>query len=84
MLKVTLSRLLAVALRMYLTLHILLFAQTMSVLNPGFHPQAGHPDVTGIPQVNYSTSQQQLPSMPAEVSYLTKSPITTKPVVHTN
>ena len=78
MLKVTLSRLLlAVALRMYLTLHLLLFAQSMSVLNPGFYPQAGHPDVTGIPQVNYSTSQQQ-------VSYLTKSPITTKPVVHTN
>ena len=27
------------------------------VLNPGFHPQARHPDVTRIPQVNYSTSQ---------------------------
>ena len=27
------------------------------VLNPGFHPREGHPDVTSIPQVNYSTSQ---------------------------
>ena len=54
------------------------------VLNPSFHPQAGHPDVTGIPQVNYSTSQQQLPSMPAAVTYLTKTPITTKPIVCTN
>ena len=27
------------------------------VLNPSFHPWAGHLDVTGIPQVNYSTSQ---------------------------
>ena len=54
------------------------------VLNPGFHPQAGHADVTGIPQVNYSTSQRQLPSTPAEVTYLTKTPITTKPVVNTN
>ena len=27
------------------------------VLNPGCHPRAGNPDVTGIPQVNYSTSQ---------------------------
>ena len=43
-----------------------------TLLNPGFHPRAGHLDVTGIPQVNYSTSQQQLPSTPAEVAYLTK------------
>ena len=54
------------------------------ILNPGFHPWAGHPDVIGIPQVNYSTSQRQLPSMPAEISYLTETPITTKPVVRTN
>ena len=54
------------------------------VLNPGFHPWAGHPDVTGLPQVNYSTSQRQLPSTPAEVAYLTKTLITTKPIVHTN
>ena len=27
------------------------------VLNPGFHPRAGQQDETGIPQVNYSTSQ---------------------------
>ena len=54
------------------------------VLNPGFHPRVGNPDVTGIPLVNYSTSQQQLTSMQAEVTYLTKTPITTKPVVHTN
>ena len=50
------------------------------VLNP-----EGNPDVTGIPQVNYSTSQRQLTSTQAEVAYLTKVPITTKPVlVHTN
>ena len=54
------------------------------VLNPGFHPRAGNLDVTGIPQVNYSTSQRQLTSMQAEVAYLTKPPITTKPVVRTN
>ena len=54
------------------------------LLNPGFHPWAGSLDVTGIPQVNYSTSQRQLTSMQAEVAYLTKVPITTKPVVHTN
>ena len=53
------------------------------VLNPSFHPWSGHPDVTGIPQVYYSTSQRQLPSMPAEVTYLTKTPITTKPIVWT-
>ena len=54
------------------------------VLNPSFHPRAGHPDVTGIPQVNYSTSQQQLPRMPAEVAYLTKTPISTEQIVCTN
>ena len=54
------------------------------VLNPGFHPRAANPDVTGIPQVNYCTSQQQLTSMQAEVAYLTKVPITTKPVFCTN
>ena len=27
------------------------------VLNHGFYPWVGNPDVTGIPQVNYSTSQ---------------------------
>ena len=27
------------------------------VLNPGFNPQSGNPEVTGIPQVDYSTSQ---------------------------
>ena len=27
------------------------------VLNPSFYPWVGNPDVTGIPQVNYSTSQ---------------------------
>ena len=53
-------------------------------LNPGFHPRAGHPDVASIPQVNYSTSQRQLPSTPVEVYYLKKTPITTKPVLHTN
>ena len=54
------------------------------MFNPGFHPRAGNPDVTGIPQVNYSTSQRQLTSMQAEVAYLTKTRITTKPVVRTN
>ena len=54
------------------------------VLNPRFHPRVGNPDVTGIPQVNYSTSQRQLTSTQAKVAYLTKTPITTKPVVHTN
>ena len=54
------------------------------VLNPGLHPWVSHPDVTGIPQVNYSTRQRQLTSMQAEVAYLTKTPITTKPVVCTN
>ena len=54
------------------------------LLNPGFHPRAGNQDVTRIPQLNYSTSQQQLTSMQPEVAYLTKVPITTKPVVRTN
>ena len=26
-------------------------------LNPGFHPRVDNPDVTGIPQINYSTSK---------------------------
>ena len=54
------------------------------VLNPGVQPRAGNPEVTGIPQVDYSTSQQQLTSVQAEVAYLIKYPITTKPVVRTN
>ena len=54
------------------------------VLKPREHPRAGNPEVTGIPRVDYSTSQQQLTSMHAEVTYLIKPPITTKPVVCTN
>ena len=54
------------------------------VLNPGVKPRARNPEVTGIPQVDYSTSQQQLTSTQAEVAYLIKTPITTKPEVHTN
>ena len=54
------------------------------MLNPGVKPRAGNPEVTGIPQVDYSTSWQQLTSTQAEVAYLTKTPITTKPIVHTN
>ena len=54
------------------------------VLNPREQPRAGNPEVTGIPQVDYSTSQRQLTSMQAEVAYLIKTPITTKPVVRTN
>ena len=54
------------------------------VLNPGVHPRAGHPEVTGIPQVDSSTSQRQLISTHAKVTYLMKPPITTKPVVRTN
>ena len=54
------------------------------VLNPGFNPWAGNPEVTGIPQVDYSTSQQQLTSTQAEVAYLIKTPMTSKPVVCTN
>ena len=55
-----------------------------SMLNPGVQPRAGNPEVTGIPQVDYSTSQRQLTSAQAEVAYLIKYPITTKPVVRTN
>ena len=54
------------------------------MLNPGVQPRAGNPEVTGIPQVDYSTSQRQLASTQAEVAYLIKYPITTKPVVRTN
>ena len=54
------------------------------LLKPGAHPRVGNPEVTGIPQVDSSTRQRQLISTHAEVTYLTKSPITTKPVVHTN
>ena len=54
------------------------------MLNPGVQPRAGNPEVTGIPQVDYSTSQRQLTSAQAEVAYLIKYPITTKPVVRTN
>ena len=53
------------------------------VLNPGVHPRAGNPEVTGIPQVDYSESQLQLTCTQAEVAYLIKTPITTKPVVCT-
>ena len=53
------------------------------MLNPGLNPRAGNPEVTSIPQVDYSTSQRQLTSMQAEVAYLIKTPITTKPVVRT-
>ena len=52
------------------------------LLNPGVQPQAGNLEVTGIPQD--STSRRQLTSMQAEVAYLIKIPITTKPVVRTN
>ena len=54
------------------------------VLKPGVHPRVGNPEVTGIPQVDYSTCQQQLTSTHAEVTYLIKPPITTKPIVRTN
>ena len=54
------------------------------VLKPGVHPRAGNPEVTSIPRVDYSTSQRQLTSTHAEVTYLIKPRITTKPVVHTN
>ena len=40
------------------------------LLNPGVQPRAGNPEVTGIPQVDYSTSQRQLTSTQAEVAYL--------------
>ena len=54
------------------------------MLNPGVQPRDGNPEVTGIPQVDYSTSQRQLTSAQAEVAYLITYPITTKPVVRTN
>ena len=66
------------------TLKLVAHTNCVEILNPGFHPRVGNPDVTSIPQVNYSTSQQQLTSTQAEVAYLTKTPITTKPVVCTN
>ena len=56
----------------------------MVVLNPGVQPRVATMEVTGIPWVDYSTSQQQLNSTHAEVTYLIKPPITTKPVVRTN
>ena len=49
----------------------------VDVLNPRFNPREGNPEVTGIPQVDYSTSQRQLTSMQAKVAYLIKTPITT-------
>ena len=54
------------------------------VLNPGVHLLTGNPEVTGIPQVDYSTSQRQLTRTQVEVAYLIKTPITTKPVACTN
>ena len=59
-------------------------ALTTSMLNPGVRPRAGNPEVTGIPQVDYSTSRRQLTSTQAEVAYLINYPITTKPAVITN
>ena len=50
---------------------------TSDLLNPGVQPRAGNPEVTGIPQVDYSTSQRQLTSMQAKVAYLINYPITT-------
>ena len=57
---------------------------TKRLLNPGVRPRAGNPEVTGIPQVDYSTSRRQLTSTQAEVAYLITYPITTKPAVITN
>ena len=54
------------------------------MLKLGVHPRAGNLEVTSIPRVDYSTSQRQLTSTHAEVTYLIKPPITTKPVVRTN
>ena len=54
------------------------------LLNPRVRPRAGNPEVTGIPQVDYSTSRRQLTSTQAEVAYLITYPITTKPAVITN
>ena len=56
----------------------------MGVLKPGVHPRVGNPEMTGIPRVDYLTSQRQLTSTHAEVTYLINPPITTKPVVRTN
>ena len=44
----------------------------------------GNPEVTGIPHLDYSTSRRQLTSTQAEVAYITKTPITIKPVACTN
>ena len=55
-----------------------------ALLKPGAQPRVGNPEVTGIPQVDSTTRQRQLISKHAEVIYLTKPPITTKPVVRTN
>ena len=66
------------------TCRLLYKEDVIEVLNPGVHPRAGHPEVTGIPQVDSSTSRRQLISTHAEVTYLIKPPITTKPVVRTN
>ena len=57
---------------------------SQNVLNPGVRLRAGNPEVTGIPQVDYSTSRRQLTSTQAEVAYLINYPITTKPAVITN
>ena len=54
------------------------------ILNPRVQPRQGNPEVTGIPQVDNSTSQRQWTSVQAKVAYLIKYPITTKPVVRTN
>ena len=54
------------------------------LLKPGVHPRVGSPEVTSIPRVDYSTSQRQLTSTHAEVTYLIKPQIITKPVVRTN
>ena len=43
---------------------------TEALLNPGVHPRAGNQEVSGIPQVDSITSQRQLTSMHAEVTYL--------------
>ena len=55
-----------------------------AMLKPGVHPRVGNPEVTGIPQVDSSTRQQQLTNTHAEVTYLIKSPTTTKLIVRTN
>ena len=57
---------------------------TYPLLNPGVRPRAGNPEVTSIPQVDYSTSRRQLTSTQAEVAYLINCPITTKPAAITN